>query len=132
VRRADLATFMCRLSRNSGSLNLLKPSGPVQRLLYHLPKRGMYSRSADFHETHNNSIYFCAQPLYRNLYKSDQKCIKYRQNFIYILKESMASRAPIKTKHTSAQRQDMTIFYTEFHPNRSINMEGRVEIHLCL
>jgi hypothetical protein len=31
VHRADnLATFMCRLSRNSGSLNLLEPSGPVQ------------------------------------------------------------------------------------------------------
>jgi hypothetical protein len=31
VRRADnLTTFMCRLSRNSGSLNRLEPSGPVQ------------------------------------------------------------------------------------------------------
>jgi hypothetical protein len=31
VRRADiLTTFMCRLSRNSGSLNLLEPKGPVQ------------------------------------------------------------------------------------------------------
>ena len=26
----NLTTFMCRLSRNSGSLNLLEPSGPVQ------------------------------------------------------------------------------------------------------
>jgi hypothetical protein len=31
VRRADnLATFMCRLSRNSESLELLELSGPVQ------------------------------------------------------------------------------------------------------
>ena len=31
VRRADnLATFICRFSRNSGSLKLLEPSGPVQ------------------------------------------------------------------------------------------------------
>jgi hypothetical protein len=31
VRTADnLTTFMCRLSRNSGSLNLLTPYGPVQ------------------------------------------------------------------------------------------------------
>jgi len=31
VRRADnLTTFMCRLTRNSRSLNLLEPSGPVQ------------------------------------------------------------------------------------------------------
>jgi len=35
VRKADnLDTFMCRLSRNSGSLDLLKASGTVQRLLY--------------------------------------------------------------------------------------------------
>jgi hypothetical protein len=26
----NLATFMCRLSKNSGSLNLQEPSGPVQ------------------------------------------------------------------------------------------------------
>ena len=31
VRRADnLTTFMCRMSRNSGSLKFLEPSGPVQ------------------------------------------------------------------------------------------------------
>jgi hypothetical protein len=31
VRKADnLTTFMCRFSRNSGSLNLQEPSGPVQ------------------------------------------------------------------------------------------------------
>jgi hypothetical protein len=30
VRGADLTTFMCRLCRNSGNLNLLEPSGPVQ------------------------------------------------------------------------------------------------------
>ena len=31
MRRADsLATIMCRLSRNFGSLNALEPSGPVQ------------------------------------------------------------------------------------------------------
>jgi hypothetical protein len=31
VRRADnLTTFMCRLSRHSGSLNLLEPQGPFQ------------------------------------------------------------------------------------------------------
>jgi hypothetical protein len=31
VCRADnLTTFMCRLSRNSGSLNLLEPQGSVQ------------------------------------------------------------------------------------------------------
>jgi hypothetical protein len=30
VRRADLTTFMCQLSRNSGSLNLLEPQGPLQ------------------------------------------------------------------------------------------------------
>ena len=31
VRRADnLTTSMCRLSSNSGSLNLLEPQGPVQ------------------------------------------------------------------------------------------------------
>ena len=31
MRRADsLTTFLCRLSSNSGSLNLLEPSGPVQ------------------------------------------------------------------------------------------------------
>ena len=30
MRKADkLATFMCRLSENPGSLNLLEPSGPV-------------------------------------------------------------------------------------------------------
>jgi len=30
-RRADnFATFFCRLSRNSGSLNILEPSGPLQ------------------------------------------------------------------------------------------------------
>jgi len=32
VRKADnLATLTCLLSRNSGSLNLLEPSGPFQR-----------------------------------------------------------------------------------------------------
>jgi hypothetical protein len=31
MRRADnLTTFMCQLSRHSGSLNLLEPSGPIQ------------------------------------------------------------------------------------------------------
>ena len=31
MRKTDnLTTFMCRLSGNSGSLNLLEPSGPVQ------------------------------------------------------------------------------------------------------
>jgi hypothetical protein len=31
VRKADnLATFMCQLSRNPGSLNFLEPKGPVQ------------------------------------------------------------------------------------------------------
>ena len=31
VPRADtLTTFICRMSKNSGSLNLLQPSGPVQ------------------------------------------------------------------------------------------------------
>jgi hypothetical protein len=35
VRRADnLTSFMCQLSTNSGSLNLLEPSRPVQGLLY--------------------------------------------------------------------------------------------------
>jgi len=33
VLRADnLTTFMCRLSRNSGRLNLMEPSGPVQTI----------------------------------------------------------------------------------------------------
>jgi hypothetical protein len=43
----NLTTFMCRLSRNSGSLNLLEPSGPVQAcngvalfLLYNLNRSG--------------------------------------------------------------------------------------------
>jgi hypothetical protein len=30
VRRADITTFICRLSENPGSLNLLEPYGPVQ------------------------------------------------------------------------------------------------------
>jgi hypothetical protein len=34
VLRADnLATFMCRLSRNSGSLNVVEPSGPLQNCI---------------------------------------------------------------------------------------------------
>ena len=34
MRRADnLATFTSRMSRNSGSLNLLEPSGPVEGCL---------------------------------------------------------------------------------------------------
>jgi len=41
VRKADsLATFMYRLSRNPGSLNLLQPSGPIQTSIVfalHLP-----------------------------------------------------------------------------------------------
>jgi len=42
VRRADLTTFICRLSWNPGSLNLLETSGPFQAcigivLLLHLP-----------------------------------------------------------------------------------------------
>jgi hypothetical protein len=34
VRRADLITFMCRMSRDAGRLNLLELSGPVRGLLY--------------------------------------------------------------------------------------------------
>jgi len=30
ARADNLATFMCRLSRNSGTISLLKTSGPVQ------------------------------------------------------------------------------------------------------
>ena len=37
VRRADnLTTFTCRLSRTSGSLNLLEPSRHAQRLIYNI------------------------------------------------------------------------------------------------
>ena len=44
VRRVDnLTTFMCRLSRNSGSLNLLQPSGPVQACNM-IPLRLHYNR----------------------------------------------------------------------------------------
>ena len=38
VRKADnLTTFMCRLIRNSGNLNLLETPGLVQGFLYLLP-----------------------------------------------------------------------------------------------
>ena len=38
----NITTYMCRLSRNSGSLNLLKPYGPVQGQLYlYLPVKNL-------------------------------------------------------------------------------------------
>ena len=44
----NLATFMCRMSRNSGTLKLMEPKGHVQGLLYLIfrTRRLLYVREA--------------------------------------------------------------------------------------
>jgi hypothetical protein len=54
------------------------------KLFTHQVKYGFHC--ADFHETRNVSINFCAHPLYLILSKLDEKFREYGQNFIYSLK----------------------------------------------
>jgi hypothetical protein len=53
-------------------------------------------------------------PYFKNAMQFYSTCMS---NFIYILKKSTASRAPIFTKITTAEQRYVEISCTEFHPN---------------